>query len=75
MMKSRQAYLRLSLIVLVYGALGLAHSWWHPLQHPADELAHFQYSRFIAETGRLPLNLQERDTAGYKAYQPPLYHG
>jgi len=74
MMTRSQAYRRLGLVILLYTALGLANAFWLPFHQAADELAHFQYARFIAKTGHLPLTLAERDEAGYKSYQPPLYH-
>ncbi len=69
-----QAYLRLGLILIIFFILSLAHVVWVPLHDPPDEIAHFQYSQFIARTGRLPLNAQERQAAGYLSFWPPLYH-
>jgi hypothetical protein len=74
MITRKQAYLKLSLILLIFFLLALAHSLWLPLHEAPDEVAHFLYSRFIARTGRLPLNYEERAEAGYLSFWPPLYH-
>lgn len=71
----QQAYGRLSLVLGIYAVLALLHSLSLPLHKAADEIAHFRYSRFIAQHGRLPLNPAEREQADYKSNQPPLYHG
>jgi hypothetical protein len=72
-MTARQAYLRLWFILLVFTVFGTAYIFWHPFQHPADELAHFRYSRFVAQHGRLPITLEEREEAGYRSDWPGLY--
>jgi len=67
----------LLLVLLIYVALAVAHSRVAPLSIGNDEWAHFLYARFIAEHGRLPVNLAERenkDEAGTKSDDPPLYH-
>ncbi|MEW5958569.1 MAG: glycosyltransferase family 39 protein, partial [Chloroflexota bacterium] len=71
---STQAFRRLALILFIFACLALAHSFWLPLHEAPDEVAHFLYTRFIATTGRLPLDDEERELAGYKSYRPPLYH-
>ncbi|MBN1994178.1 MAG: hypothetical protein JW953_15880 [Anaerolineae bacterium] len=73
-MTRTQAYWRLTLILLVYFALSLAHSLWLPLAQAPDEIDHFRYTLFIAQHSRLPLSYEERETAGNKAYLPALYH-
>jgi hypothetical protein len=52
----------------------LGHAVLAPLTTGPDELAHYEYVRFIAEHGRLPLTPAERAQASYKSDQPPLYH-
>ena len=74
MMTRRQAYWRLGLVLSVFACLGLANSIWLPLHKAPDEIAHYQYSRFIADNGRLPVNYGERQVAGFKSDWPPLYH-
>lgn len=69
-----QVYGRLGLILAVFLVFSLAHSFWLPLHEAPDEIAHFQYARFIARTGRLPLTTEERVEAGYLSFWPPLYH-
>lgn len=67
----------LLLILLIYSVLAIAHSRIAPLSIGNDEWAHFLYARFIADHGRLPVNLAERenkDEAGTKSDDPPLYH-
>ena len=74
MMTRSQGFQRLALVLLVYGLLSFAHTIWLPLGQAPDEVDHFLYTRFIAQHGRLPLNYEERETAGKKAYLPALYH-
>lgn len=69
-----QAYGRLGLIIGIYAVLAGLYSVSLPLHKAADEIAHFRYSRFIAQHGRLPLTPAEREQADYKSNQPPLYH-
>jgi 4-amino-4-deoxy-L-arabinose transferase-like glycosyltransferase len=45
-----------------------------PIGRGADEWAHYWYAQFIADNGRLPASIAERETAGYKSDWPPLYH-
>ncbi len=65
---------RLGIIILIYVAVAAAHSVIVPLTTGNDEWAHFLYTRFIAEHGRLPATIAEREEAGYKSDAPPLYH-
>ncbi|MEW5959416.1 MAG: hypothetical protein AB1801_16965 [Chloroflexota bacterium] len=64
----------LPLLLLLYLVVALAHAALAPLTTGPDELAHYEYARFIAEHGRLPANPAERGQAGYKSDQPPLFH-
>ena len=64
----------LPIILLIYTTLAMIHSLIVPLTTGNDEWAHFLYTRFIAEHGRLPLSQAEREEAGYKSDAPPLYH-
>lgn len=54
--------------------LAVWHSLIVPLTQGEDELAHYRYIRFIAQTGRLPVDYAERQQAWYRADWPPLYH-
>lgn len=74
MMTPQQAYLRLGLVLLIFGLITGMNSIWLPLHKAPDEIAHFQYSRFIAAHSRLPINYEEREAAGFKSDWPPLYH-
>jgi 4-amino-4-deoxy-L-arabinose transferase-like glycosyltransferase len=67
-------YLPLTLLILIYLLVALAHDALAPLTTGPDELAHYEYVRFISDHGRLPRNTEERDQASYKSDQPPLYH-
>ena len=67
-------YFALPLLLLLYLVVALAHATLSPLTTGPDELAHYEYVRFIADHGRLPVNSQERSQASYKSDQPPLYH-
>lgn len=71
-MKSQ--YLVLLILLLTYGLLAAAHAYLAPLTTGPDELAHYEYMRFIVEHGRLPLDGDERAQASYKSDQPPLFH-
>jgi 4-amino-4-deoxy-L-arabinose transferase-like glycosyltransferase len=66
--------LALVLLLLLYLLVALAHAYLAPLTTGPDELAHYEYVRFIAEHGRLPQNYAEREQASYKSDQPPLYY-
>jgi hypothetical protein len=68
--------LRLSQLVLlaVFCSMALAVSLTAPFNAGPDEVAHFQATRFMAKTGRLPVSLTERAEAGYKSDLPPLFY-
>lgn len=60
--------------MLIFMLLGTLHSVIVPLTQGEDELAHYRYIKFITQSGRLPVNNQERDQAWYRSDWPPLYH-
>lgn len=62
------------IILLIFFVLSTIHSIVVPITQGEDELAHYRYITFIAQTGRLPTNQAERDQAWYRADWPPLYH-
>lgn len=64
----------LGLVLLIFIGLTTAHSLIVPLTQGEDELAHYRYISFIAQTGRLPASYAERVEAWYRADWPPLYH-
>ncbi|MCK6624869.1 MAG: hypothetical protein L6R45_06805 [Anaerolineae bacterium] len=66
--------LALTLLLALYLLTAFTYAALAPLTTGPDELAHYEYVRFIAEHGRLPINKEERTQAGYKSDQPPLYH-
>ncbi len=63
----------LLLLLLLFGLLALILSVNIPLGESPDEYAHFKYVQFLAEHGRPPVNMDERNTAGYRSKWPPLY--
>jgi len=62
------------LIVGLYLLLAVAYTFVVPIEEGPDEIAHFDYMRFIVAQRHLPLTLKERSQAGYKSDLPPLYH-
>ncbi|MEW5958435.1 MAG: hypothetical protein AB1801_11960, partial [Chloroflexota bacterium] len=64
----------LGVILSIFIILATLHSLFVPISQGEDELAHYRYLSFIAQTGRLPATAAERDRAWYRADWPPLYH-
>ncbi len=64
----------LLLVLLTFVSLATWHSVIVPITQGEDELAHFRYLSFVAETGRLPIDDTERERAWYRSDWPPLYH-
>jgi hypothetical protein len=62
------------LILVLHLALAVIFSSLVPLGEAPDESAHLGYARFIAENGRLPATLAERQAADYRSDFPPLYY-
>ncbi len=62
------------IILLIFLLLAIWHSLLVPITQGEDELAHYRYISFIAQTGRLPINPAERQQAWYRSDWPPLYH-
>jgi hypothetical protein len=65
-----------ALILLLTTFLGLAvyQSVVLPLGEADDETDHYQYLRFVADTGHPPLTETERNEAGFKGGLAPLYY-
>ena len=63
----------LILLTLFVGS-GLLFTLENDLNRGSDQIAHFKFIRFIADEGRLPINQEERNIAGYKSDGPPLFH-
>jgi hypothetical protein len=61
-------------VLLLYMGLALFFTTVTPLGEAPDEPAQFQYAQFLAQSGRLPANLADRQAAGYRSTWPPLYH-
>lgn len=61
-------------LLAAYLLLAIAYSLVVPLAEGPDEIAHFEYMRFIVAHRRLPLTLEERIEAGYKSDLPPFYY-
>ena len=64
----------LVLVLAIFVTFACLYSLMVPLTQGEDELAHYRYLSFIAQTGRLPINFEEREQAWYRADWPPLYH-
>ncbi len=64
----------LALVLAGFVLLAGWHSVIVPITQGEDELAHFRYLSFIAQTGRLPATPTEREQAWYRSDWPPLYH-
>lgn len=64
----------LLLILAVFALLAGLYGATVPLGETPDELAHYRYVRHIDATGRPPLTPEERQAAGYKGHEPPLYY-
>ncbi len=71
---SRPPLTGLVVILAIFLVVSVLHSLIVPLTQGEDELAHYRYLAFIAQTGRLPRNEAEREQAWYRADWPPLYH-
>jgi hypothetical protein len=71
---SRSLYAGLVVVLLIFLILATLYSLVVPITQGEDELAHYRYLSFIAQTGRLPQNHAERQQAWYRADWPPLYH-
>ena len=67
-------YVIVALILLLFFWLTAFLSIQRPLGEAPDERAHLAYIKFIAEEGRLPRSMSERQAVGYKSAAPPLYH-
>jgi hypothetical protein len=67
----------LTLLIFAFFTLALAWNLAVPPYENLDEIEHFEVTRYIAVTGRLPVH-QDPDVAGFhvgqEASQPPLYH-
>ncbi|PWH19971.1 MAG: hypothetical protein DDG58_03890 [Ardenticatenia bacterium] len=65
----------LIVILGLFLCLATAFSCLLPLGEAADETDHFALVRFIAEHGRPPLTISERNAIGPKGDASPVYHG
>ena len=61
-------------ILITYGLLCVLYSATIPLGETPDELAHYQYVRYVDRTGHAPLTAEDRAVSGYKGHEPPLYY-
>jgi hypothetical protein len=52
----------------------MAYSIQIPLWEAPDEISHFMYIRYVAQTGKLPSRDIMRLPWHYEAYHPPLYY-
>ena len=63
-------------LVLLFLALGVIYGLTTPLFEAPDEVWHVAYVRYIAQTGRLPVQgaRQGEESTRQEASQPPLYY-
>jgi uncharacterized membrane protein len=61
-------------ILLLFTVLILYQSIVLPLGEADDETDHYQYLRFVAQTGHPPFTETERNEAGFKGGLAPLYY-
>ena len=66
-------HLGLMAVLTIYFVLTAYTGWRLPLSTGPDEVAHFMYARFIGKEHSLALTETQREAAGYKSDQPPLY--
>ena len=61
-------------ILTIFLVLGYTFSLNKPLASGRDELANFNFIRFVAKYGRPPITWPERSEADYKSEWPPLFY-
>ncbi len=61
-------------VLLIFFIVTGLHSIVVPITQGGDELAHYRYISFIAQTGHLPKDDAEREQAWYRSDWPALYH-
>lgn len=62
----------ISLILLLFVAVGIAYSIVNPLHEATDELRHYRFARYIVENGRLPV--QGAEACRFQSHHPPLFY-
>jgi hypothetical protein len=72
--KNLKQHIPFLFVLLLHLTLALLYSSLVPLGEAPDESAHLGYARFIANYGRLPTTLTERQEADYRSDFPPLYY-
>jgi len=68
---------RLWVLLIFYLTLAVGYNIFLPIVNSDDhdEGAQFRYLNFIFNKQGLPVNVQEREAAGYRGDDPPLYPG
>lgn len=69
-----QSHKPLLIILGLFSLITLHNAITLPLGEAADETDHYQYLRFVAQTGHPPLTETERAEAGFKGGLAPLYY-
>ncbi|MCB0194450.1 MAG: glycosyltransferase family 39 protein, partial [Anaerolineae bacterium] len=64
----------LVVILVIFTLLTIYNSVLLPIGEADDETDHYQYHRFVAQTGHPPLTETERREAGFKGGLAPLYY-
>jgi hypothetical protein len=62
------------LVIVVYVVLAIAYVWYVPLGETPDEIGHFQFIRYIAEHGSLPVQQMRPSNEVGEGHQAPLYY-
>ena len=69
-----KVHLALVALIILFIGLSLQSSLIRPFTSGPDEVAHFQFIRFVSKYHRLPVSWEEREEGGYKSDWPPLFH-
>lgn len=64
----------IAIILALFAVVTAIYSATVPLGETPDELAHYQYVRYLDEAGHPPLTAADRQRSGYKGHEPPLYY-
>ncbi len=61
-------------VLLAFLLLAFLSARLLPFSYGSDEVAHFHFARFIADTQHLPRSSTDQDEANYKSDLPPLFY-
>ena len=63
-----------ALFLAAYALLACAYSWFVPLGETPDEIGHFQFVRYVADRGRLPVQELRPGNEVGEGHQAPLFY-